>query len=123
LPTRTPSRFVVSTEFLKPILEMDFAFCHSNADQRIHKPPPVSVPSLGFMAKNLTMKTFSNFNSATVRDKAKLREALEYLHTQIADQLFRTKIEKTFRLDQIREAMAYETQPGAKAVLLAKDEM
>jgi NADPH2:quinone reductase len=75
------------------------------------------------MAKNLTMKTFSNFNSATVRDTAKLGEALEYLHTQIADPLFRTKIGKTFQLDQIREAMAYETQPGAKAVLLAKGEM
>jgi NADPH2:quinone reductase len=84
---------------------------------------PVSIPSLTFMAKNLTMKTFSNFNSATVRDTAKLREALGYLHTQIADPLFRTKAGKTFRFDQIREAMAYETQPGAKAVLLANGEM
>ena len=75
------------------------------------------------MAKNLTMKPFSNFNSATVRDTATLREALESLRTQIADSLFRTKIGKTFRLDQIREAMAYETQPGAKAVLLAKSEL
>ena len=40
---------------------------------------PVSVPSLTFMAKNFTMRTFSNFNSATVRDVAKLRQALEYL--------------------------------------------
>lgn len=84
---------------------------------------PVSVPSLMFMAKNLTMKTFSNFNSATVRDTTKLPVALEYLHTQIASPLFRTKIGKTFRLDQILEAMAYEPQPGAKAVLLTKEEM
>jgi NADPH2:quinone reductase len=83
---------------------------------------PVSVPSATFMAKNLTMKPFSNFNSATVRDASKLREALEYLQTQIADPLFRTKIGKTFRLDQIREAMAYETKPGAKAVLLTNGE-
>ena len=82
---------------------------------------PVSVSSATFMTKNLTMKPFSNFNSATVRDTAKLQEALEYLHTQIADPLFRTKIGKVFRLDQIREAMAYETELGAKAVLLAKD--
>ncbi len=84
---------------------------------------PVSVPSVAFMVKNLTMKAFSNFNSAPVRDTAKLREAFEYLQTQIADPLFRTKAGKTFRLDQIREAMAYETRPGAKAVLLAKGQM
>jgi NADPH:quinone reductase len=84
---------------------------------------PVSVPSATFMAKNLTMKPFSNFNSATVRDRPRLKEALEYLHAQIADPLFRTRIGKTFQLDQIREAMAYETQPGAKAVLLTKAEV
>ena len=84
---------------------------------------PVSVASFTFMTKSLTMKTFSNFNSATVRDPAKLREALGYLQTQIADRLFRTRIGKTFRLDQIREAMSYETEPGAKAVLLAKGEL
>ena len=84
---------------------------------------PVSVPSLTFMAKNLTMKTFSNFNSATVRDAAKLRQALASLQTQVADPLFRTKVGKTFRLDQIGEAMAYEAQPGAKAVLLPKGEL
>ena len=79
---------------------------------------PVAVPTATFMAKNLTMKPFSNFNSATVRDKAKLQQALKYLHTRFADRLFRTKIGKTFPLDQIHEAMAYETEPGAKAVLL-----
>ena len=49
-------------------------------------------------------------------------EALEYLHTQIADSLFRTKIGKIFHLAEICEAMAYETKPGAKAVLLIKSE-
>ncbi len=79
---------------------------------------PVAVPSATYMAKNLTMKPFSNFNSATVRDTAKLQHALESLREQIADPLFRTKVGKVFRFDQIQEAMAYETQPGAKAVLL-----
>ena len=79
---------------------------------------PVAVPSAVYMAKNLTMKSFSNFNSATVRDTAKLQRALEYLHEHIADPLFRTKVGRSFRLDQIQEAMAYETAPGAKAVLL-----
>ena len=81
---------------------------------------PISVASFTFMTKNLTMKTFSNFNSATVRDPARLREALEYLSVRIADPLFRTRVGRTFRLDQIGEAMSYETKPGAKAVLLAK---
>jgi NADPH:quinone reductase len=51
-----------------------------------------------------------------------LREALEYLRTQIADSLFRTKIGKIFHRAEIREAMAYETKPGAKAILLMKGE-
>jgi NADPH:quinone reductase-like Zn-dependent oxidoreductase len=79
---------------------------------------PVSVPSGFDMSKNLTMKPFSNFNTATVRDPAKLKHALGYLHEHIADPLFRTKIDKTFRLDQVQEAMAYETELGAKATLL-----
>lgn len=83
---------------------------------------PVSAPSGIFMAKNLTMKSFSNFNSATVRDTATLQGALEYLRTQIAAPLLRTKIGKIFHLAEIREAMAYETKPGAKAVLLMKGE-
>ncbi|MEG9439041.1 hypothetical protein JAO29_23140 [Edaphobacter sp. HDX4] len=81
-------------------------------------PEPVAVPSLVYMAKNLTMKPFSNFNSATARDTEKLRVALEFLRGQIADPLFRTKVGKTFSLDQIQQAMEYETQPGTKAVLL-----
>jgi hypothetical protein len=40
---------------------------------------------------------------------ANLRQALEYLQPQTADPLFQTKIGKTFRRDQICEAMAYET--------------
>ncbi len=28
------------------------------------------------------------------------------------------EVGKTFRLDQIQEAMAYESEPGAKAILL-----
>lgn len=79
---------------------------------------PIAVPSAVYMAKNLTMKPFSNFNSPTVRDTSKLRHALKTLQQHIADPLFRTKVGRTFRLDQIQEAMAYETGPGAKAVLL-----
>ncbi len=81
---------------------------------------PVAVPSATFMAKNLTMRPFSNFNSATVRDPAKLQRALGYVQEHIADPLFRTKVGRTFRLDEIGEAMTYEKEPGSKAVLLPR---
>ena len=80
---------------------------------------PVSVPSALFSMKNLTMKRFSNFESATVKDRNKLDAALSDLRDTIADPLFRTRIGKEFSLDQIDEAMQFERTPGAKAVLVA----
>jgi NADPH:quinone reductase len=80
----------------------------------------ISVPSTVFMTKNLTMKRFSNFKSATVRDTKRLREALDYLRERIDNPLFRTRIGKIFSFDQIHEAMAYETASRANAVLLAE---
>jgi len=79
---------------------------------------PVSVPSTLFMMKNLTMQPFSNFNSVTVRDR--LAQALAFVQEAIGDPLFRTKIGKTFGLEQIAQAMAYESTPGAKAILVTK---
>ncbi|GAA4500909.1 zinc-binding dehydrogenase [Gluconacetobacter tumulicola] len=78
---------------------------------------PISVPSVLFVARKLTMKGFSNFNSRTVKDTQKLRAALTSLADIIADPMFRTRPGKKFSLDQITEAMAYETRPGAKAIL------
>jgi NADPH:quinone reductase len=78
---------------------------------------PVSVPSRVFMMKNLTMKRFSNFFSSTVADREKLRAALTYLSGIIEDPMFRTRLGKRFRFDQISEAIAYEATPGAKAIL------
>ena len=81
-------------------------------------PAPISIPSGLFLMKNLSIRRFSNFNSATVQDKGELRKALEYLRGIIEDPMFRTKLGKTFRFHEIAEAMAYESTPGAKAVLL-----
>jgi NADPH:quinone reductase-like Zn-dependent oxidoreductase len=81
---------------------------------------PVSIPSALFMTKNLIMKRFSNFNSATVRDTTRLRESLDSLTERMSNPLFRTRIGKTFSLDQIHEAMANETTPCAKAILLTR---
>jgi NADPH:quinone reductase-like Zn-dependent oxidoreductase len=83
---------------------------------------PISVPTGLFMSKNLVMQRFSNFNSATVRDADRLREALRNLQGRIGDPRFHTRIGATFGLDQVREAMAYETTPGQKAVLVVKPE-
>lgn len=83
---------------------------------------PVSVSTGLFMSKSLVMRRFSNFNSATVRDAARLLAALRNLQEQIGNPLFRTRLGATFRLDQAQEAMAYETTPGRKAVLRIKAE-
>lgn len=80
---------------------------------------PVSLPSVLFMAKNLTIRRFSNFESRTVKDLERLRAALKALAAVIDDPLFTTHIGATFRYDQIEQAMAYAPPNGAKAILVA----
>jgi NADPH2:quinone reductase len=79
---------------------------------------PISLPSVLFMMKNLTLKRFSNFESSTVRDPEKLDAALLDLQSYIDDPLFKTRVGEEFRLDQFDDAMSYETVPGAKAVFV-----
>jgi len=80
------------------------------------------VPSLIstnlFMAKNLTMKRFSNFESATVKQSKRLEAALTELHGQIASPSFQTRVGEKFAFDRIEAAMQFEAVPGAKAVLI-----
>jgi hypothetical protein len=64
------------------------------------------------------MKRFSNFESATVKDRARLGAALDDLRGVIGDPLFATRIGKEFPLEQIDEAMRFESTPGAKAALV-----
>lgn len=80
---------------------------------------PVSIPSLVFMAKDLTVRRFSNFESPTVKDPARLVAALQALDGIIGEPLFRTRLGKEFTFDQIDEAMAYAPSDGSKAVLVA----
>ncbi|WP_158811247.1 Zn-dependent oxidoreductase [Beijerinckia sp. L45] len=79
---------------------------------------PVTVSSLVLMAKNLVLRPFSNFASATVADAQRLTAAITYLESVIEDPLFRTRIGKAFALEEIDAAMAYEAKPGAKAILV-----
>ncbi len=79
---------------------------------------PIALPSVLFMMKNLTLKRFSNFESATVRNVEKLDAALEDIQSCIDDPLFETRVGQEFRLDQFDAAMSYEAVPGAKAVFI-----
>lgn len=78
-----------------------------------------SMTSVLFMMKNLRMQRFSNFESNTVTDPARLIAALTALQDIIADPLFRTRIGKEFSYDQIELAMDYQSEQGGKAVLVA----
>ena len=69
------------------------------------------------MAKNLTTRPFSNFASATMRDPHRLAAALLGLEPLVGHPLLRTRVGRRFRLDEIEAAMAFESTPGAKAVL------
>jgi NADPH:quinone reductase len=79
---------------------------------------PVCLPSVLFMMKNLTLKRFSNFASATVRNADKLQAAFKYLESCIDDPMFATRVGQEFRLEQFDAAMNYETTPGLKAVFV-----
>jgi NADPH:quinone reductase len=79
----------------------------------------IGVTSLQVTLKNLTIKRFSNFESATVKDDRRLAAALAALNEVVADPLFRTRIGKEFSLEEIGPAMKYEGARGLKAVLVA----
>lgn len=79
---------------------------------------PLTISSRLIMAKNLILKRFSNFASPTVADPQRLEVAISSLEKVIGHPLFRTRVGKTFTMDQIEEAMAYEEAPGAKAVFV-----
>jgi NADPH:quinone reductase len=79
----------------------------------------VSIQSVLFMMKNLSMRRFSNFESRTVKEQERLIAALKALEDVIADPMFATKIGNVFSYDQIEQAMAYESKEGAKALLVA----
>lgn len=81
---------------------------------------PFAIETLQVMAKNITMKRFSNFESMTVKDPANLAAALLALQGQIADPLFRTVIGHEFPVDDIHAAMAFHGAVGTRPVLLLR---
>jgi NADPH:quinone reductase len=79
----------------------------------------VSIQSAVFMMKNLTLRRFSNFESRTVKDQARLMTALKTLESVIDDPMFRTRTGEDFKYEQIELAMSYGAGDGSKAVLVA----
>lgn len=78
---------------------------------------PVSFPTSLLVLRNISLRPFSNFGSATVRHRDRLAQALLALE-QICDHpLLRTQVGARFRLDQVEAAMAYDGWNGSKAVL------
>lgn len=99
---------------IAPSLPMNAAvYCYGFLDGSV----PFSMHTTLFMMKNLTMRRFSNFESRTVKEQAKLVAALRALEAVIDDPAFATRIGKEFSYDQIEQAMAYESREGAKAIL------
>jgi NADPH:quinone reductase-like Zn-dependent oxidoreductase len=80
---------------------------------------PLTIQSVLFMMKNLTIRRFSNFESRTAKEPTKLVSALKALGEVIDDPMFRTRTGKEFSFEQIEEAMAYQPSDGTKAVLVA----
>ncbi|PQE04389.1 alcohol dehydrogenase protein [Rutstroemia sp. NJR-2017a BVV2] len=74
----------------------------------------VEFPSSIVIMKDLTMRRFSNFNSATVKER--LGDMLKDLEGCIEDSMFRTSLGKDFQVEDIVNAMKYEG--SKKAVLM-----
>ena len=78
---------------------------------------PMSVHTSLVLMKNLTIKGFGNFTSETVQNPENLEKALKDLSEIISMPHFKTKVGKTFRLEEVGEAMAYTSNDGGKAVI------
>lgn len=81
-------------------------------------PEPLSFPTALLMMKDLTIKRFSNFESPTVRDEAKLAAMLADLEGCIGDTAFKTRIGREFALDEFGAAMAWSSANGTKPVFI-----
>ncbi|WP_375382131.1 alcohol dehydrogenase catalytic domain-containing protein [uncultured Sphingomonas sp.] len=80
-------------------------------------PEPVSFPSSLLNGRNLTLRPFSNFGSATVRDRDRLAAAFLALEHLGDHPLLRTRVGSRFRIEQIEAAMAFSGIAGSKAII------
>jgi NADPH:quinone reductase len=78
-----------------------------------------SVASDLLMAKHLTLRSFSNFRSPTVRSPLELETALQQLSEMIARPHFKTKRGKAFAFENVDDAIGYVGAHGEKPILTA----
>ena len=78
---------------------------------------PLRIHTRFVLMKNLTIKGFGNFTSETVQDPEKIETALNNLGKTINRPYFKTKVGKTFKLEEIDKAMKYSSVDGGKAVI------
>ncbi|WP_144097532.1 zinc-binding dehydrogenase [Croceicoccus sediminis] len=81
---------------------------------------PTTFSTMHVVEKNLTIKRFSLLETETVLDPEKLDAATREVEALVDDPLLRTKIGKEFPLDQIDEAMKYNSSSWARAVLVVR---
>jgi len=72
------------------------------------------------MAKNLTLKSFSNFRSTTVQNPLELEAALQQLSALIVMPHFRTKQGKAFPFEKVQDAISYVGEDGEKPILTTR---
>ncbi len=80
-------------------------------------PEPLSIHTSAVLMKNLTIKGFGNFTSKTVTDPAKLEEALKGLSEIMSMPHFKTKVGKTFKLEDIDAAIEFSSSGAGKAII------
>lgn len=79
---------------------------------------PVSFPTSLIMARNLMIQRFRVYESKVVKEPRQLAAALEELTAMAGDSLFTTRVGREFGLEEIEQAMAFESDRGGKAVLV-----
>ena len=84
---------------------------------RLGKEGAFSIAWELLMAKDLTLKSFSNFRTTTVQNPLELEAALQQLSAMLAMPHFRTKQGKAFEFEKVQDAISYVGQDGEKPIL------
>ncbi len=82
----------------------------------IDKETPFSFHTTTLM-RGITIKGFSNYRTATVQDPVQLEAAFQDISAIIDQPFFRTKTGGRFSFENVKEAIAFSSPGGGKAVL------
>ncbi len=78
---------------------------------------PLTVYARTLSAKGITFTPFANFRTATVQNQENLEKALSELGAICHMPHFKTKAGAAFPLERIKDALAFSSKDGAKAIL------